>query len=200
MDPYATLGVPTDAATREVKRAWRKIAQRCHPDKVEAAGLTGTEADRHAVRFREAREAWSVLGTQASRDEYDAQVAQARTDALEAERQQHAARVAAQQAWEREQARRVQEQARREQEAQQQQERLVAAVEQEAMVAAHQVELAAWLRRAERRERARQRAVLIMQARRAESGRQLLLSGGRALAHGVSRARTALAAMMLEEL
>lgn len=61
-DYYATLGVEKKASTEDIKRAFRKLAQKYHPDK---GG--GDEA-----RFKEITEAYSVLSDERKRREYDA--------------------------------------------------------------------------------------------------------------------------------
>ena len=51
-DPYTILGVGRGAPLSEIKRAYRKLAFRLHPD-------VGDNPDE--TRFREAREAYQVL-------------------------------------------------------------------------------------------------------------------------------------------
>ncbi len=63
-DYYAVLGVPRTATQAEVKKAYRKLAQRYHPDT--AKGDAGAEA-----RFKEVSSAYDVLGDAAKRKEYD---------------------------------------------------------------------------------------------------------------------------------
>jgi curved DNA-binding protein CbpA len=193
MDPYATLGVPASADAREIKRAWRKIARQCHPDRVEASGVTGTKAERLAARFREARAAWEILGDEDKRATHDAQVAQARRQAAEDARRRREAREAAQRRWEALQAERARDERRR----QAQQAELAV---QAAQVAAYQAELDAWMRQAERKERAHAQIQRIETARRVDTGQRLLLAGGRAVATGIDRVRATLASMMLEDL
>ncbi len=57
---YETLGVDKKASQDEVKKAFRKLAQKHHPDK------GGDEA-----KFKEITEAYSVLGDEKRRREYD---------------------------------------------------------------------------------------------------------------------------------
>ncbi len=54
-DYYATLGVPRTASADEIRRAFRALALKHHPDR----NPGNAEADR---RFKEAAEAWEVLG------------------------------------------------------------------------------------------------------------------------------------------
>lgn len=69
MTHYEALGVPRDASSSEIRRAYLQLARRHHPDQHAAAGPRSvTEAER---RMREINAAWAVLGTPASRASYD---------------------------------------------------------------------------------------------------------------------------------
>ena len=59
-DYYATLGVDRKATKDDVKKAFRKLAQKHHPDK------GGDEA-----KFKEITEAYALLGDEKRRREYD---------------------------------------------------------------------------------------------------------------------------------
>ena len=63
-DYYADLGVPKSASAKEIKRAYRKLAQQYHPDTT--SGDPASEA-----RFKEVNEAYSVLSDDKTRAEYD---------------------------------------------------------------------------------------------------------------------------------
>jgi len=63
-DFYAILGVARNASQDEVKKAYRKLAQRYHPDS--AKGDAAAEE-----RFKEISAAYDVLGDAAKRTEYD---------------------------------------------------------------------------------------------------------------------------------
>ncbi len=63
-DYYATLGVAKNASQDEIKKAYRKLAQKYHPDRNKAA-----EAE---ARFKEINEAYDVLGDAEKRARYDA--------------------------------------------------------------------------------------------------------------------------------
>lgn len=68
-DPYKTLGVPKDAELSTIKSAYRKLALKCHPDKV-------SDPDQKAVKQKEfygIQQAYEVLGDDFKRREYDAQ-------------------------------------------------------------------------------------------------------------------------------
>jgi molecular chaperone DnaJ len=63
-DPYEVLGVERSASEEDVKRAYRKLALKHHPDR--------NPGDREAERaFKEAAEAYSVLGDAEKRRQYD---------------------------------------------------------------------------------------------------------------------------------
>jgi len=63
-DYYLILGVDPKADTREIKRAWLKLARREHPDV--------NPGDREAAaRYPLMQEAWRVLSQRALREEYD---------------------------------------------------------------------------------------------------------------------------------
>ncbi|MGM0517220.1 MAG: DnaJ domain-containing protein, partial [Pseudomonadota bacterium] len=63
-DYYATLGVARNASQDEIKRAYRKLAQKYHPDRNK-----GEEAEE---KFKEINEAYEVLGDAEKRARYDA--------------------------------------------------------------------------------------------------------------------------------
>ena len=60
MDHYKTLGVTTNSAPDEIKKAYRKLASQHHPDK---GGNT--------AKFQEIQTAYDVLSDPAKRNEYD---------------------------------------------------------------------------------------------------------------------------------
>ena len=63
-DPYAVLGVPREATTRQVAAAHRRLAKSHHPDLNDG----GPEA---ATRMREINEAWEVLSSPERRAAWD---------------------------------------------------------------------------------------------------------------------------------
>ena len=66
---YSVLGVDSESSMEEIKRAYRKLAKRYHPDRwTRSPSLLG-EAKR---RFQEIQEAYSVLSDQRKRTMYDA--------------------------------------------------------------------------------------------------------------------------------
>jgi len=63
-DYYEVLGVSRDAGEEEMKKAYRKLAMKCHPDK--------NPGDKEAEdQFKEAAEAYEVLRNGEKRDIYD---------------------------------------------------------------------------------------------------------------------------------
>ncbi len=63
-DYYTVLGVPEDASQEAIKKAFRGLAKRYHPDR----NRGDAEAER---RFKEIQEAYDVLGDPAKRKKYD---------------------------------------------------------------------------------------------------------------------------------
>ena len=63
-DYYAVLGVKRDAAQKEIKSAYRKLARKYHPD----VNPNNQEAE---TRFKEINEAYEVLGDEEKRKKYD---------------------------------------------------------------------------------------------------------------------------------
>ena len=65
-DYYETLGVPKNAGDEEIKKAYRKLAMKHHPDRNQG------EASRAAeTRFKEAKEAYEMLSDPRKRQAYD---------------------------------------------------------------------------------------------------------------------------------
>src|SRR3954468_15529975 len=63
-DYYKVLGVPKNASPSEIKKAYRKLAQKNHPD--------ANSGDREAEeRFKEISAAYDVLGDEEKRKSYD---------------------------------------------------------------------------------------------------------------------------------
>ena len=66
-DYYETLGVPKNASEEEIKKAYRKLAMKHHPDRNQG------ESDHKAAeaKFKEAKEAYEMLSDTGKRAAYD---------------------------------------------------------------------------------------------------------------------------------
>lgn len=74
-DPYAILGVPRDAGDQQVRRAYRRLAKRYHPDLHPDAPAS--------QQMRRVNRAWEILSSRESRARYDAESALPRPDSFE---------------------------------------------------------------------------------------------------------------------
>ena len=63
-DPYTTLGVAEDASAKEIKKAYRALAQQYHPDR--NAGDPAAEE-----RFKQVQAAYDLVGDETKRRAYD---------------------------------------------------------------------------------------------------------------------------------
>ena len=64
-DYYEVLGVPKDAAEKDIKSAYRKLARKWHPD------ANPNDVKAAEERFKEIQEAYEVLGDPEKRKKYD---------------------------------------------------------------------------------------------------------------------------------
>ena len=62
-DPYSTLGVSKTASSDEVKKAFRKLAKKYHPDQ--------NKDPKAKERFAEANQAYEIVGDEAKRGQFD---------------------------------------------------------------------------------------------------------------------------------
>ncbi|TFB24854.1 molecular chaperone DnaJ [Filobacillus milosensis] len=62
-DYYEVLGVSKDASKEDIKKAYRKLARKYHPDV--------SEEENAADKFKEVKEAYEVLSNQQKRQQYD---------------------------------------------------------------------------------------------------------------------------------
>jgi molecular chaperone DnaJ len=65
-DYYEVLGVPKNASDDEIKKAYRKLAMKYHPDRNQ-----GEAAAQAEVKFKEAKEAYEMLSDAEKRAAYD---------------------------------------------------------------------------------------------------------------------------------
>src|SRR3954465_15618262 len=63
-DYYAVIGVPASATQEEIKKQYRKLASKHHPDK-------NQNDPKAAERFKEISEAYQTLGDADKRKQYD---------------------------------------------------------------------------------------------------------------------------------
>lgn len=68
-DLYNILGVSKDASESEIKKAYRKIALECHPDR--QSGKSDDEKKKAEDKFKEATKAYDVLKDFEKRKKYD---------------------------------------------------------------------------------------------------------------------------------
>jgi molecular chaperone DnaJ len=67
-DYYEVLSVTRTADGEEIKRSYRRLAMKYHPDRAGAAGMDKAEAE---TKFKECAEAYEVLSDQTRRARYD---------------------------------------------------------------------------------------------------------------------------------
>ena len=65
-DYYDTLGVPKNASDEDIKKAYRKLAMKHHPDRNQGDGAKAAEE-----KFKEAKEAYEMLSDEQKRAAYD---------------------------------------------------------------------------------------------------------------------------------
>ncbi|HKL87447.1 MAG TPA: DnaJ domain-containing protein, partial [Salinibacter sp.] len=65
-DLYDTLGVDEDASKDEIKKAYRKLARKHHPDR-------NPDDPNAEEKFKEIQKAYSILSDEEKRQQYDAQ-------------------------------------------------------------------------------------------------------------------------------
>ena len=77
---YETLGIPKTAKPEQIKRAYRMLVKRFHPDLFPSASATQSEAE---VRIRQINAAYGVLSNPQKRSAYDAKVTKQKSPCAE---------------------------------------------------------------------------------------------------------------------
>ena len=72
MTHYEVLGVPEAATRQEIRRAYRELARRHHPDRYAGTDAAGLERARR--RMATLNRAWEVLGDPRRRRSYDVEI------------------------------------------------------------------------------------------------------------------------------
>jgi len=67
-DYYKILGVEKDATEDQIKKAYRKLALKWHPDKAKGTEEEKAEAEK---KFKDISEAYSIIGNKEKRQKYD---------------------------------------------------------------------------------------------------------------------------------
>lgn len=70
-DPYHALGVEHDASISDIKRAYRTLASKLHPDRLTRAGATQTEIQEATSKFATISAAYSILSDETRKRQYD---------------------------------------------------------------------------------------------------------------------------------
>ncbi|KAJ4360772.1 uncharacterized protein N0V89_001339 [Didymosphaeria variabile] len=83
-DPYLALGLPKDVDSETIKKTYRKLVLKCHPDKVTDPSLKLLKQEE----FHKIQQAYELIGEEEARARYDAEVK------LESLRREKAARGA----------------------------------------------------------------------------------------------------------
>ena len=91
IDHYKTLGIAASATQAEVKRAYRTLAKRLHPDSQK--GQANSSSQRNHDKIAQVNAAYEVLGDVQERQQYDAQ-RQLRVTAAASERATRSASAA----------------------------------------------------------------------------------------------------------
>ena len=60
-EAYATLGVSEGASDEDVRRAYRELAKKCHPDALRAQGFPDETVGRATERMKAVNAAWGAI-------------------------------------------------------------------------------------------------------------------------------------------
>lgn len=69
-DPYAALDVPTDADPESIKKSYRKLVLKCHPDRIKDPALV----EEAKNEFQKVQQAYEILSDPGRRQRYDDEV------------------------------------------------------------------------------------------------------------------------------
>lgn len=69
-DPYKILGVSKDVQITEIRAAYRKLALKCHPDKIQDPALKEAKQNE----FQQLQQAYELLSNETEREKYDRKV------------------------------------------------------------------------------------------------------------------------------
>ena len=61
IDPYQTLGVSKDAPLEEIKKKWKTLAIKHHPDRLIAQGIPQDIIETNTYRLKEINNAWDLI-------------------------------------------------------------------------------------------------------------------------------------------
>ncbi|KAG7349706.1 chaperone protein DnaJ [Nitzschia inconspicua] len=70
-DPYHTLGLEHDASMSDIKRAYRTLATKLHPDKLVRIGATEKEIQEASNKFTAISTAYTILSDESRKRQYD---------------------------------------------------------------------------------------------------------------------------------
>lgn len=87
-DPYAILGVPRDASDEIIKKAYRKLAKKYHPD----LNRGNAEAEQ---KFKQVGEAYRILSDKTARADYEKAARKVADEQREKRRKETARRTSA---------------------------------------------------------------------------------------------------------
>lgn len=68
---YEILGLETTASNEEIRSAYRKLALKWHPDKIQQTGASAEACQEATIQFQEIGRAYEVLGDPSERSWYD---------------------------------------------------------------------------------------------------------------------------------
>ena len=61
IDPYQTLGVSKDTPLEEIKKKWKTLAMKHHPDRLISQGMPKDLIETHTYRLKEINNAWDLI-------------------------------------------------------------------------------------------------------------------------------------------